>query len=102
MKVLCTGGAGYVGSTCLRWLRANGHEAVAYDNLSLGHREAVGDATLIVGDISDTVVEGINKIGSVFYGPVLAAFVIGVVSKRATAQGVMAFFQPSIPEGLAT
>ena len=54
MKVLRTGGAGYVGSTCLRWLRANGHEAVAYDNLSLGHREAVGDATLIVGDISDT------------------------------------------------
>lgn len=54
MKVLCTGGAGYVGSTCLRWLRANGHEAVAYDNLSMGHREAVGDATLIVGDISDT------------------------------------------------
>ncbi|MEE9130039.1 MAG: UDP-glucose 4-epimerase GalE, partial [Phycisphaerales bacterium] len=54
MKVLCTGGAGYVGSACLRWLRANGHEAVAYDNLSLGHREAVGDATLIVGDIGDS------------------------------------------------
>ena len=54
MKVLCTGGAGYVGSTCLRSLQANGHEAVAFDDLSLGHRQAVADGDLIVGDINDT------------------------------------------------
>ena len=54
MKVLCTGGAGYVGSTCLRSLQSNGHEAVAFDDLSLGHRQAVADGDLIVGDINDT------------------------------------------------
>ena len=54
MKVLCTGGAGYVGSTCLRSLQANRHEAVAFDDLSLGHRQAVADGDLIVGDINDT------------------------------------------------
>ncbi len=59
MKVICTGGAGYVGSTCLRWLQANGHEAVAFDDLSLGHRQAVPDGNLIVGNINDP--EAITK-----------------------------------------
>ncbi len=43
----------------------------------------------LVGGISDTVVEGINKIGSVFYGPILASFLLGVLSKRANAAGVI-------------
>jgi SSS family solute:Na+ symporter len=34
-----------------------------------------------VGDIADTVLEGINKIGSAFYGPIVAAFIIGIVFK---------------------
>lgn len=54
MRVLCTGGAGYVGSACLRRLLAEGYEAVAYDNLSLGHKESLPDDRLIIGDISDT------------------------------------------------
>jgi SSS family transporter len=36
-----------------------------------------------------TVVEVINKIGSAFYGPILAAFVVGVLSRRATAWAVI-------------
>jgi SSS family solute:Na+ symporter len=43
----------------------------------------------IVGDISDTIIESINKIGSAFYGPVLAAFLIGVLSRSATAGGIV-------------
>jgi UDP-glucose 4-epimerase len=56
MKVLLTGGAGYVGSACLRWLLAHGHDPLAYDNLSEGNVAAVPDAPtrLIVGDIADT------------------------------------------------
>jgi UDP-glucose-4-epimerase GalE len=56
MKVLLTGGAGYVGSACLRWLLANGHDPVAYDNLFAGKTAAVPDAEarLIVGDVADT------------------------------------------------
>lgn len=44
----------------------------------------------VVGNISKTVIEGINKIGSAFYGPILAAFLLGVAFKRANATGVIA------------
>jgi SSS family solute:Na+ symporter len=37
-----------------------------------------------VGALSDTVIEGINMIGSLFYGPILAAFIVGVLSRRAS------------------
>jgi Na+/proline symporter len=42
-----------------------------------------------VGAISDTAIEAINKVGSAFYGPILAAFMVGVLSKRARPAGVM-------------
>jgi len=56
MKILLTGGAGYVGSACLRWLLSHGHDPIAYDNLSEGNVAAVPDASnrLIVGDIAET------------------------------------------------
>jgi len=53
MRVLMTGGAGYVGSACLRFLHQKGHEVVAYDDLSEGNREAVPDGRLIEGDVRD-------------------------------------------------
>ncbi|MEM1054142.1 MAG: sodium:solute symporter [Bacteroidota bacterium] len=43
----------------------------------------------VVGEISDTVIEGINKIGSAFFGPVLAAFLVGVLSRRVEARGLL-------------
>ena len=42
----------------------------------------------VVGSISDTVIEAINKVGSLFYGPVLAAFVLGIMFKSTSASGV--------------
>jgi UDP-glucose 4-epimerase len=56
MNILLTGGAGYVGSACLRWLLAHGHNPIAYDNLLDGNTAAIPDAPtrLIVGDIADT------------------------------------------------
>lgn len=53
MKILCTGGAGYVGSACLRWLLKHGHDPVAYDNLSAGNAASVPQGRLVVGDILD-------------------------------------------------
>src|SRR5207244_1295972 len=41
MRVLATGGAGYVGSHCVRALRRAGHEVVLLDDLSRGHRAFV-------------------------------------------------------------
>jgi UDP-glucose 4-epimerase len=54
MRILVTGGAGYVGSACLRRLLAEGVEALAYDSLVKGHRAAVPDGRLVVGDLAET------------------------------------------------
>jgi UDP-glucose-4-epimerase GalE len=54
MRILLTGGAGYIGSATLRWLLQHGHDALAYDNLSEGNAEAVPGNRLLVGDIADT------------------------------------------------
>lgn len=51
MKVLVTGGAGYIGAHTVRALRARGHEPFIFDNLSRGHREAALDTPLFVGDL---------------------------------------------------
>ena len=53
MRVLVTGGAGYIGSHTARKLADAGHEVVIYDNLSYGHKEAVGKLPLVVGDLID-------------------------------------------------
>ncbi|MBS1913166.1 MAG: UDP-glucose 4-epimerase GalE [Bacteroidetes bacterium] len=41
MRVLVTGGAGYIGSVVCEELLAEGHEVIVYDNLSKGHREMI-------------------------------------------------------------
>jgi UDP-glucose 4-epimerase len=53
LNILVCGGAGYIGSHMVRCLLRNGHGVVAFDNLSTGHREAVGTADLVVGDLRD-------------------------------------------------
>jgi UDP-glucose 4-epimerase len=54
VKLLVTGGAGYVGSVTSRLLLDAGHEVVVLDNLSTGFREAVApDATFVEADIRD-------------------------------------------------
>lgn len=54
MKILVTGGAGYIGSHMVRTLGEQGHEVVVYDNLSTGHRDSVLCGRLVVGDLADT------------------------------------------------
>ena len=54
MKVLVTGGAGYIGSVVCSQLLARGHAVVVYDNLSHGYKAAVApDAELIIGEVAD-------------------------------------------------
>ncbi|MDI6629332.1 MULTISPECIES: UDP-glucose 4-epimerase GalE [Rhodococcus] len=58
MKLLVTGGAGYVGSVCAAVLVERGHEVVVVDNLSTGNRDAVpGGATFVEGDIKDVAAD---------------------------------------------
>lgn len=54
MKVLVTGGAGYIGSHVVHMLIERGYQVVVFDNLVNGNRGAVHpDAALIVGDLHD-------------------------------------------------
>jgi len=62
MKVLITGGAGFIGSHIAELSIENGYEVVCLDNLSRGHRENVPDkARLIVEDILSENIEEIFK-----------------------------------------
>lgn len=76
MRVLVTGGAGYIGSVVTEQLVADGHEVVVYDNLSKGHRDAVVEgAHFIEGDLinSDALLKTLegNRIEAVIH---MAAF----------------------------
>lgn len=61
MKILVTGGAGYIGSHIVKSLGEKGHDVVVYDNLSYGHEWAVLSGRLIKGDLADK-----QRIDSVF------------------------------------
>jgi UDP-glucose 4-epimerase len=54
MKILVTGGAGYIGSIVVEQLVAAGESVVVFDNLSQGHRAAVHpQAAFVQGDLAD-------------------------------------------------
>ncbi|HKG40046.1 MAG TPA: UDP-glucose 4-epimerase GalE [Conexibacter sp.] len=67
MKLLVTGGAGYIGSIVAQQLLSAGHEVVVLDNLSRGHREAVpagarlAEVDLLDADrVRETLAEGFD------------------------------------------
>lgn len=59
--ILITGGAGYIGSHINKMLCKQGHKTVVFDNLVYGHREAVKQGILEVGDLAD-----IRKLDDIF------------------------------------
>lgn len=64
MKVLVTGGAGYIGSHTAKALMAAGHEVVVFDNLSTGFQEAIPKkADFVYGDVRSTqeLIDTISK-----------------------------------------
>ena len=55
MKILVTGGAGYIGGTVTRLLLERGHSVVVYDNLCHAQRSMVpAGATFVEGDVADS------------------------------------------------
>jgi UDP-glucose-4-epimerase GalE len=81
--ILVCGGAGYIGSHCVRELRNAGYNCVVYDNLSEGHRAAVEGFELVEGELLDTrkLIDTLKKydIGGVMH---FAAFALVGVSMR--------------------
>ena len=53
MRILVTGGAGYIGSRTANLLARHGHEVTVLDDLSTGHAGAVAGLPLVVGDVRD-------------------------------------------------
>src|SRR5205807_1817976 len=53
MRILVTGGAGYIGSHAVKLFLARGHDVWIYDNLSFGHQKSVPADRLVVGDLSE-------------------------------------------------
>ncbi|HYA01560.1 MAG TPA: UDP-glucose 4-epimerase GalE [Syntrophobacteria bacterium] len=53
MRILVTGGAGYIGSHVVKMLGERGYDALTYDNLSTGNRWAVLYGGLVVADLAD-------------------------------------------------
>lgn len=87
MKVLVTGGAGYIGCHVVRALARRGHESLVYDNLSRGRREAVSAAS------SDT--------GAVAGGTGRVLFQAGDLLDRTALEDVIGAFRPAATIHLA-
>lgn len=67
MKVLVTGGAGYIGSITVETLLERGHEPIVLDDLSTGHRDAVPDGVPFIHGSSadkDLVAYAVDDLGA--------------------------------------
>jgi UDP-glucose 4-epimerase len=71
MRVLVTGGAGYIGSHTVKLLRERGDQVVVLDTLELGHRAAIPNVPIVVGSTHDQTlikeVVGDHKIEAVIH-----------------------------------
>lgn len=78
------------------WMAKRGHGIDARRALNYSRATTVGWGLVITafgfvaGGMATTVVEAINKVGSLFYGPMLAVFGLGLLTRRATGGGALA------------
>ncbi|WP_136068383.1 UDP-glucose 4-epimerase GalE [Modicisalibacter radicis] len=55
VRILVVGGAGFIGSHMVKYLKRLGYEVTVLDNLSNGHRDAVRDVHFVEGSVGDSV-----------------------------------------------
>lgn len=93
MKILVTGGAGYIGSQMARMLAEKGHETVIFDDLSGGHEKAINNISsisLIRGNILDK--NDLEKIFSQNQFEAVMHFA-GVISMKESTENPYKYFQ---------
>jgi UDP-glucose 4-epimerase len=87
MKLLITGGAGYIGSIVSRHLAAAGHELTVLDNLERGFREAVApEATFVEVDLRDAA--GVDEAVSTGFDGVLHFAAFALVAESVANPGL--------------
>ena len=97
MKVLVTGGAGYIGSHAVRELREAGHAVAVLDDLSYGHRDAVPrDVPLIDADLADAAAlrRGLEGADAVIH-------FAGLLSVAESVRDPASYYRVNVVKGLA-
>jgi len=97
VKVLVTGGAGYIGSHAVRELREAGHAVAVLDDLSYGHREAVPrDVPLIDADLADAAAlrRGLEGADAVIH-------FAGLLSVAESVRDPASYYRVNVVKGLA-
>jgi UDP-glucose 4-epimerase len=93
MRILVTGGAGYIGSHATRLFLSRGHEVWIYDNMSQGHRQAVPAERLVIGDLNDR-----NTLGATFRRQKIEAVVhfAGLTDVRESVSNPDRYYQNNV------
>jgi len=97
VKVLVTGGAGYIGSHAVRELREAGHAVAVLDDLSYGHREAVPrDVPLIDADLADAAAlrRGLEGADAVIH-------FAGLLSVAESVRDPASYYRVNVVKGIA-
>jgi len=97
MRILITGGAGYIGSHIVKELLKEKHQIFIYDNLSQGHRQAVLGGVFIKGDLKDK-----KKLDYFFkkYKPKVVIHLAGSIEAAESMSKPKKYFNNNVINGL--
>lgn len=98
MKILVTGGAGYIGSHTCHVLCNKGYDFVVYDNLEKGHRKSLPESTnLVIGDLSDE-----KKLNNCFKNNKIDAVIhfAGYIEAGESMRDPLKFFNNNVSNGI--
>ena len=97
MKVLVTGGAGYIGSHAVRELKDAGHDVAVLDDLSRGHRGSVPpEVPLVRGDLGDA-----GSLSRALDGVDAVLHFAGLLSVADSVADPVSYYRTNVVKGVA-